>query len=302
MSNIKYLDKYDKEFVNLMIEIENRVQDFSKSDKLKINSWIKSLCLPTNNIPWKKNRNLYAIKLLDNILNFRLEEPFTKFAESSENLPMLNHILVKSQLSNKIKEIIFNSHPDEQIQNFVNSNYEINEPEEPKFGLELLNKNRPIYRTKTPSGRINRKNYFYDNMNNNGGYINNKTIGNNIRDNEDIKTKKNKNKNKIILNNNNIENEEININKMNNFYKGDQLLNKNYFMFDKKISNEPGFYKKTNPYSIDIQKKKLQSSINDLENELNIKNQIINQNDLDIQELKNRISQLENRIKIAFKQ
>jgi hypothetical protein len=258
--------------------------------------------LPTNNIPWKKNRNLYAIKLLDNILNFRLEEPFTKFAESSENLPMLNHILVKSQLSNKIKEIIFNSHPDEQIQNFVNSNYEINEPEEPKFGLELLNKNRPIYRTKTPSGRINRKNYFYDNMNNNGGYINNKTIGNNIRDNEDIKTKKNKNKNKIILNNNNIENEEININQMNNFYKGDQLLNKNYFMFDKKISNEPGFYKKTNPYSIDIQKKKLQSSINDLENELNIKNQIINQNDLDIQELKNRISQLENRIKIAFKQ
>ena len=63
MSNIKYLDKYDKEFVNLMIEIENRVQDFSKSDKLKINSWIKSLCLPTNNIPWKKKQKFICNKI-----------------------------------------------------------------------------------------------------------------------------------------------------------------------------------------------------------------------------------------------
>ena len=101
MSQIQYLDKHDKEFINLMIEINNRTKDFSKIDKLKINSWIKSLCLPTNNIPWKKNRNLYALKLLDNILNSKLEFPFTKFAES-DNLPMLNPILIKSQLSNKI--------------------------------------------------------------------------------------------------------------------------------------------------------------------------------------------------------
>ena len=36
MSQIQYLDKYDKEFVNLMLEINNRSKDFSKLDKLKI--------------------------------------------------------------------------------------------------------------------------------------------------------------------------------------------------------------------------------------------------------------------------
>lgn len=129
MNKAKFLDKYDKDFVNLMIEIQNRIEDFSKSNKLKINSWAKSLCLPTNNIAWKKNRNLYAIKLLDNILNGKLEKPFTKFADDGENLPMLDPILVKSQLTNKVKEVISNVHPDTQIQNFLNSNFHIMEPD-----------------------------------------------------------------------------------------------------------------------------------------------------------------------------
>ena len=128
MDRTKFLDKYDKEFVNIMIEIQNRIEDFSKVNKLKINSWAKSLCLPTNNISWKKNRNLYAIKLLDNILNGKLENPFIKFADEGENLPMLDPILVKSQLTNKVKEILSNSHPDVQIQNFLNSNTQLIEP------------------------------------------------------------------------------------------------------------------------------------------------------------------------------
>ena len=122
MSQIDYLDKYDKEFVNLMLEINNNIDDFSKLDKLKINSWIKSLCLPTNNIPWKKNRNLYTLKLLDNVLNLKLEKPFTKYADFGENLPMLDPILIKSGLSNKINFIINNIHSDEQIQNFIEAN------------------------------------------------------------------------------------------------------------------------------------------------------------------------------------
>ena len=155
MSQIQYLDKYDKEFVNLMLEINNRSKDFSKLDKLKINSWIKSLCLPTNNILWKKNRNLYALKLLDNILNLRLENPFTKFADLGENLPMLDPILVKSQLSNKVRNIINNIHPDSQIQNFIDANMDnngINTSEiKSDINLDILNKNRPIYRPKTPT-------------------------------------------------------------------------------------------------------------------------------------------------------
>ena len=281
MSQIKYLDKYDKEFVNLMLEINSRIENFSKLDKIKINSWIKSLCLPTNNLPWKKNRNLYALKLLDNILNFKLEKPFTKFAELSENLPMLDSILVKSQLSNKIKMIMNNIHPDIQIQNFIEANMgnNINYEQNQNLDLDILNKNRPIYRMKTPTANEIKKRYNFNGVNNN---------------NKDNRIKKGN----IRYNNMGINN--INNYNTNSFYKGDQLLNKNYFDFDKKINNEPGYFKKTKP-NFESQKSQLKSTIEELENEISIKNELINQQDLDIQQLKNKVMQLEKRVKIAFK-
>lgn len=280
MSQIKYLDKYDKEFVNLMLEINSRIENFSKLDKIKINSWIKSLCLPTNNLPWKKNRNLYALKLLDNILNFKLEKPFTKFAELSENLPMLDSILVKSQLSNKIKMIMNNIHPDIQIKNFIEANMgnNINYEQNPNLDLDILNKNRPIYRMKTPTANEIKKRYNFNDINNN----------------KDNRIKKGN----IRYNNMGINN--INNYNTNSFYKGDQLLNKNYFDFDKKINNEPGYFKKTKP-NFESQKSQLKSTIEELENEISIKNELINQQDLDIQQLKNKVMQLEKRVKIAFK-
>ena len=284
MSQIDYLDKYDKEFVNLMLEINNRIENFSKLDKLKINSWIKSLCLPTNNIPWKKNRNLYTLKLLDNILNSRLENPFTKFADVGENLPMLDPILIKSQLSNKIYMLINNINSDYQIQNFIEANMtkNNNNKKNNEIKLNLLNKNRPIYRAKTPSAS-NTKRIGY-NYNNN--FVNDKNENKKLnRENIGIGYD-----NKRYRENNNSE----------DFYKGDQLLNKNYFDFDKKLSNESGYYKKTKLNPV-IEKKKLQSIIEELENECDTKNQIINQQELDIQQLKNRISQLEKRIQIVFK-
>ena len=255
MSQIDYLDKYDKEFVNLMLEINNRIENFSKLDKLKINSWIKSLCLPTNNIPWKKNRNLYTLKLLDNILNSRLENPFTKFADVAENLPMLDPILVKSQLSNKIYFLINNIHSDYQIQNFIEANMEKNNnniQNNNEIKLNLLNKNKPIYRAKTPSASSTKR-IIYNNFINNQNE-NKKLNPNNFGYN-----------NKRYKENNNSE----------DFYKGDQLLNKNYFDFDKKLSNESGYYKKTKLNPI-IEKKKLKTIIGDLENEFDMKNQLIN--------------------------
>ena len=280
MSQIKYLDKYDKEFVNLMLEINSRLENFSKLDKIKINSWIKSLCLPTNNLPWKKNRNLYALKLLDNILNFKLEKPFTKFAELSENLPMLDSILVKSQLSNKIKMIMNNIHPDIQIKNFIEANMgnNLNYEQNQNLDLDILNKNRPIYRMKTPTANEIKKRYNFNDINNN----------------KDNRIKKGN----IRYNNMGINN--INNYNTNSFYKGDQLLNKNYFDFDKKLNNEPGYFKKTKP-NFESQKSQLKSTIEELENEISIKNELINQQDLDIQQLKNKVMQLEKRVKIAFK-
>ena len=96
----KFNDNYDSEFVNLMLDIQELIENFCKSDKLKINSWAKVLCIPTINVEFKKNRNLYAIKLLDNVLNGKLEEPFNKFAKDKE-LKLLDPILVKTQLTTK---------------------------------------------------------------------------------------------------------------------------------------------------------------------------------------------------------
>ena len=94
----KFKDNYDAEFVNLMLDIQRLIGNYSKSDKLKINSWAKILCVPTINIEFKKNRNLYAIKLLDNVLNGKLEEPFDKFVKEKE-LKKISPILVKAELT-----------------------------------------------------------------------------------------------------------------------------------------------------------------------------------------------------------
>ena len=67
-------DEYDKEFINLMMEVEKKTEQLNRHDQLRIKSWCKKLCQITNNIEWKKNRNLHAILLLDNILNERFEE------------------------------------------------------------------------------------------------------------------------------------------------------------------------------------------------------------------------------------
>ena len=118
----KSIDKYDKEFVGLMLEIDKRVEDYPKSQKMKINSWVRTLCFPTNNISWKKNRNLYTILLLDNIINNKLENPFNKFCKDNEELPVLNPTIVKSKISSKfIKEISFEI-SDDEIKNYINDN------------------------------------------------------------------------------------------------------------------------------------------------------------------------------------
>ena len=93
-------DEYDREFIALITDIEQRCRKLDKHDKLRIESWCKKLCQVTNNIEWKKNRNLHAISLLDMILNNRFEEPYNKFAPEGP-IPVLSKTLVKSRLSTK---------------------------------------------------------------------------------------------------------------------------------------------------------------------------------------------------------
>ena len=93
-------DEYDKEFISLMLTIERRSEVLNKYDKLRIKNWCKKLCQVTNNIEWKKNRNLHAICILDSILNEHFEYPYNKFPPEG-SVPILNKALVKSQLSKK---------------------------------------------------------------------------------------------------------------------------------------------------------------------------------------------------------
>ena len=93
-------DEYDKEFISLMVTIEHRSEALNKYDKLRIKSWCKKLCQVTNNVEWKKNRNLHAICILDSVLNEHFEEPYNKFPPEG-SVPILNKALVKSKLSKK---------------------------------------------------------------------------------------------------------------------------------------------------------------------------------------------------------
>ena len=106
-------DLYDKEFISLMITIEKKSEKLNKHDKLRIKNWCKKLCQVTNNIEWKKNRNLHAICILDAILNEKFEEPYNKFPPEG-SVPILNKALVKSKLSKKFYEETIRMQNEEQ--------------------------------------------------------------------------------------------------------------------------------------------------------------------------------------------
>jgi len=98
-------DDYDKEYLILLEEIENRLNSIKRHDLIRVTSWIKKLNQITSNKEWKKNRNLYALYLLDMILNNYFEEPFNKFPPDG-NIPILSKSLVKSKLSSKFELIL----------------------------------------------------------------------------------------------------------------------------------------------------------------------------------------------------
>jgi len=126
---IKIFDnKYDNEFIGLLNEIGIRLPNFSKQDRLKIKSWISILSIPCNTNETKKNRNLYGIKLINQMVQGKLEEPFTKYANGPNDLKWLSPIDVKTELCKKFyEEIDF-----EKIENYgINQqkNFLVNHPD-----------------------------------------------------------------------------------------------------------------------------------------------------------------------------
>ena len=95
-----------------------------------IKNWCKKLCQITNNVEWKKNRNLHAICILDSVLNEHFEEPYNKFPPEG-SVPILNKTLVKSKLSKKFFEEALKMHGnnnenEENEENNENGNYNEN--------------------------------------------------------------------------------------------------------------------------------------------------------------------------------
>ena len=74
----------DRDFVAYMIEIDNRYEVFKKPQRIRIEQWSKKLCQTAPNVTWKRNRNRYAMLLLDQILNNELKPPFNSIPPQNE--------------------------------------------------------------------------------------------------------------------------------------------------------------------------------------------------------------------------
>ena len=85
-----------------MMEVEDQYKHFGRHERIRIEQWSKKLCQVTTNPAWKRNRNLYAMLLVDCILNKKLTKPFTLVPPES-HLKILSKAEVNSQLSSKFK-------------------------------------------------------------------------------------------------------------------------------------------------------------------------------------------------------
>ena len=170
MEENEITDEYDREFISLILTIEKRSEILNKYDKLRIKNWCKKLCQVTNNIEWKKNRNLHAICILDSILNEHFEEPYNKFPPEG-SVPILNKALVKSKLSKKFFEETLNIRRNEeqleQQQNMENINEHNEEYEE-----ENDNNLNANYNNNLNHKKMNNK----SNTNNNYPNVNNQNM------------------------------------------------------------------------------------------------------------------------------
>ena len=157
-NNSLFQSKYDNEFIGLLNEIGIRLQKFDKCDTLKIKSWINILMMPCKSNVDKKNRNLYAILLINQMVNGKLEEPFLKFANNTSDLKQLSPANIKSELTKKFyEEIDF-----EKIENFGYAQQKQFIQNHPQIAEQIRekegNKINPVNKTNKKSNNFSDKN------------------------------------------------------------------------------------------------------------------------------------------------
>ena len=273
--DVKIFDsKYDNEFIGLLNEITKRLPNFNKHDNLKIKSWINILTIPCDTHETKKNRNLYGIKLINQMVNGKLEEPFIKFPNGPNDLKWLSSIDIKAELSKKFyEEIDF-----EKIEN---------------YGIQQQKKFLNCH----PDIANKIKNKIFPNSKYNLIEYNNKT-------------NKNKNYNNFIKNYNSKDIDDDNVNNYNesteksNNYPGDNNLDlyKNQIEFNKdnvnnniyKSSEFSMTHNKKNNYNNFSDKVKLINIIRDLEQKVIEKDKIIEFQNKQIEQIVDRINLIQN--------
>ena len=142
------LNRYDNEYIGFLNEIRNRLIYFDRETNLRIRSWIKLLSLPYTTKEEKQNRNLYAIKLINQMINGNIKYPFNNYANINEFKPIFA-IDIKAELTPKFYEEI-------NIEKFV------------KYGYEMQNK----FLSSNPQ--------YYNTFQNNNNLVRNSNFTNSI--------------------------------------------------------------------------------------------------------------------------
>ena len=129
------LNRYDNEYIGFLNEIGKRLIYFNGEEKFKIKTWIKLLSIHYETKEEKQNRNLYAIKLINQMINGKIKYPFNNYANINELKPLLA-INIKAELTpqfykeisiqdvvnfgNQMQEKFLSSHPDYYYHTFNN--------------------------------------------------------------------------------------------------------------------------------------------------------------------------------------
>ena len=256
-NNSLFQSKYDNEFIGLLNEIGIRLQKFDKCDTLKIKSWINILMMPCKSNVDKKNRNLYAILLINQMVNGKLEEPFLKFANNTSDLKQLSPANIKSELTKKFyEEIDF-----EKIENFGYAQQKQFIQNHPQIAEQIREKEGNKI---NPVNKKNKK-------------------SNNFSDNNNV----NKNNNKKIVDYSRVNN-IINYNVVDPEFRSQKA----YFNKPSIIFNEQDYDK-----LMEVDINNLYSIIQDLEQKINERDIIIEQQNDKIDELKKVMSNYEKSLK-----
>ena len=205
----------------------------------------------------KKNRNLYAILLINQMVNGKLEEPFLKFANNTSDLKQLSPANIKSELTKKFyEEIDF-----EKIENFGYAQQKQFIQNHPQIAEQIRekegNKINPVNKTNKKS--------------------------NNFSDNNNV----NKNNNKKIVDYSRVNN-IINYNVVDPEFRSQKA----YFNKPFGIFNEQDYDK-----LMEVDINNLYSIIQDLEQKINERDIIIEQQNDKIDELKKVMTDYEKSLK-----